>query len=75
LSSAIEGLHQTVQKAIPTTAGKTKSKNHFDGRFLKDHILEGKSIFEGGTIFEERFKIEGTPKIEGRTFVIHLIVL
>jgi len=48
LSSAFEGLHPAVQKAVQSTTGKTKSKDHFERRFMKDHI------------FEERSKIEGT---------------
>ena len=36
LSLAFKGLHSTVQKAVPRTAGKVKSKDHFEGRFPKD---------------------------------------
>ena len=35
LSSAFERFHPTAQKAVPRTAGKTKSNEHFEGRFFE----------------------------------------
>ena len=59
LSSAFEGLHPTVQKAVTRTTGKTRSKDHFKGRFLKDHIFEGtlwKKVSQGPHIQRKVFE-------------------
>jgi len=59
LSSAIEGFHPTVQKAVPRTTGKTKSKDHFEGRFPKDHTFKGtlqRQVIEGPHIQKKAFK-------------------
>jgi len=71
LSSAFEGLHPTVQKAVPRTTGKAKSKDQFKGRFLKD----SKKAMQKKVHIRRNVKIEGTPKIEGRTLDILSMVL